>query len=97
MPGLLRVVAPAGGGDSVVRHVLRGLPTSSLDVGSLVGDRRSSLGCRFDCSQHSTTLISSFFKPFQTFEIELFFKLLIQTLFKTLQSFSKFSKHFENF
>jgi hypothetical protein len=54
MVGLLFAVASSGDEVSVVCHVSRGLSTSSLVVGSPVGDRGSSLGCCFHCSQRSS-------------------------------------------
>jgi hypothetical protein len=48
---LLFVVTPDGDHEPVVCHLLRGLPTPSLDVGPPVGNRRSSLGGCFDCLQ----------------------------------------------
>jgi hypothetical protein len=54
MVGLLFAVASSGDEVSVVCQVSRGLSTSNLVVGSLVGDNGSSLGCYFDCSQRSS-------------------------------------------
>jgi hypothetical protein len=54
MVGLLFAVSSSGDEVSVACQVSRGLSTSSLVVGSLVGDRVSSLGCCFDCSLRSS-------------------------------------------